>query len=137
MEDNAFGKVDSSRASVTNSTPGSPVSIASSTQTSAIANSFNNMSSSSDEQPSDVQIPLRRSTRDKKPNPKYAAHIYNSCSFALYVTEPTSYEEVVAVPKWQEAMIEEMRAIEHNQKHGSWGIYQKANLLFDSNGCLD
>jgi len=132
VEDPAFVKLDSAPASAGNSPLGSSVSSATnfptrssacpptgsapSTPTGSIANSSNNVSSSSDEQPSDVQIPLRRSTRDRKPNPKYAANIYNSCSFAMYVTEPTSYEGAAEVPEWREAMIEEMRAIEHNQR---------------------
>jgi len=62
-----------------------------------------------------VEIPLRRSTRDRKPNPKYAANLCTSNSFALYVFEPTSYVEVSEASEWQEAMNEEIRAIKHNQ----------------------
>ena len=59
--------------------------------------------------------PLRRSTRDRKPNPKYVANVFTSGSFALYVTEPTCFEEEVEVTEWHDAMIEEIRAIEHSQ----------------------
>lgn len=58
---------------------------------------------------------LRRSTRDRKSNPKYAANVFTSGSFALYVTEPTCFEEAAEVTEWHDAMIEEIRAIEHSQ----------------------
>ena len=40
--------------------------------------------------------------------------IYNSCSFALYASDPLCYKEVAAVPEWQSAMNEELHAIEKN-----------------------
>ena len=40
--------------------------------------------------------------------------IYESCSFALYVTEPTFFEEAIENEDWEAAEMEEMAAIEHN-----------------------
>lgn len=77
--------------------------------------------------------PLRRSTRDRKPIPKYAANVFTSGSFALYVTEPTCFEEVAEVTEWHDAIIEEIRAIEYNQ---TWELvdYQKIKLPLVSSG---
>lgn len=59
-------------------------------------------------------IPLRRSTREKKPNPKYSNTVNTSCQFALLVSDPICYEEAVEQSEWKNAMIEEMQAIERN-----------------------
>lgn len=40
--------------------------------------------------------------------------IYESCSFALHVAEPTNYEEAMKNQVWQQAMQEELMAIEKN-----------------------
>jgi len=60
-------------------------------------------------------LPLRRSTRDSKPNSKYAANALTSCSFALLVSNLFYYEEAVTDPEWCEAMNEELMAIQKNQ----------------------
>ncbi|CAH9060191.1 unnamed protein product [Cuscuta europaea] len=41
--------------------------------------------------------------------------IYDSCSFALVVTEPSNYEEAATHTEWTQAMEEEIKAIEKNQ----------------------
>ena len=40
--------------------------------------------------------------------------IYESCSFALHVADPTCFEEAVKDEAWQQAMKEELEAIEKN-----------------------
>ena len=60
-------------------------------------------------------LPLRRSTRDSKPNSKYAANALTSCSFALLVSNLFYYEEAVTDPEWCEAIKEELMAIQKNQ----------------------
>jgi len=41
--------------------------------------------------------------------------IYENCSFALYVTEPSCFKEAVESQAWKNAMIEEMQEFEQNQ----------------------
>ena len=43
--------------------------------------------------------------------------IYNSSQFALMVSDPMCYDEVARKEEWQQAMKEEMTAIE---KNGTW-----------------
>ena len=45
---------------------------------------------------------------------KSLTEIYESCEFALYVSEPTCFEEAIETEVWKSSMMEEMRAIEHN-----------------------
>lgn len=45
---------------------------------------------------------------------KSLQEVYESCSFALYVQEPTCFEEAINNEAWKNAMMEEMTAIEHN-----------------------
>ena len=52
------------------------------------------------EESSEEPIPLRRSTRVKKPNPKYVDGTYASCQFALAVSDPLYYEEAVDKEEW-------------------------------------
>ncbi|KAA3467261.1 Retrovirus-related Pol polyprotein from transposon TNT 1-94 [Gossypium australe] len=69
------------------------------------------------EEPLTEQLPLRRSARAKKPNPKYVDDTYASCQFALAVSDPIYYEEAAEKEEWQKAMEEEIKAIE---KNGTW-----------------
>lgn len=46
---------------------------------------------------------------------KSLQEIYSSCNFALLASEPTCYKDTAQQPEWQNAMVEEMRAIERNQ----------------------
>ena len=43
---------------------------------------------------SDEVIPQRRSTRERKPNPRYPNNV-TSCQFALLVSDPFCFEEAV------------------------------------------
>ncbi|KAH0734683.1 hypothetical protein KY285_010390 [Solanum tuberosum] len=52
-----------------------------------------NSSSTTLEESSDGPIPLRRSARLKKPNPKYANDMYTTCQFSFAISDPTHYEE--------------------------------------------
>lgn len=65
------------------------------------------------EEPSTKPTPLRRSTRDRIPNPRYADNI--SCTFALLVSDPIYFEDAEEEDKWYKAMEEEMLAIQKNQ----------------------
>ena len=38
-------------------------------------------------------VPLRRSTRLRMPNPKYANNLYATCQFSFSVSDPLNYEE--------------------------------------------
>ena len=65
------------------------------------------------EEPSAETTPLRRSTRDRKPNPRYADII--SCIFAFLVSDPIFFEDAQTDDKWCKAMEEELLAIQKNQ----------------------
>ena len=54
---------------------------------------------------------LRRSTRDRRPNPRYVNNVYTSCAFALLVSDPLCFEEVAKQLEWYKAMEEELMAI--------------------------
>ena len=41
--------------------------------------------------------------------------IYDSCDFALYVSDPISYDEAVESQEWQDAMEEEIFSLEKNE----------------------
>lgn len=41
--------------------------------------------------------------------------IYNTCSFAFTISDPSLYEEAAKDYEWQSAMREEMKSIQHNQ----------------------
>lgn len=79
--------------------PISPTRSASSTPSSERSSSSDQSSSSSDTPPRKM---------------KSLSEVYESCSFALYVSEPTCYEEAVENEQWEEAMLEELTAIERN-----------------------
>jgi len=64
-------------------------------------------------EPSDMLFPLRRSMRERKLNPKYAA-IYTS-TLGLLVLDPTYFEEAAKEPEWCKAMEEELSAIPKNE----------------------
>ncbi|KAH0711345.1 hypothetical protein KY289_007304 [Solanum tuberosum] len=76
------------------------------------------------EESSNEIIPLRRSTRLKNPNPKYANNLYTSCQFALIVSDPMNYEEAAGKEEWKKAMVEEMKSIE---KNGTWEMIELPN----------
>lgn len=41
--------------------------------------------------------------------------IYNACSFALSIVDPSTFEEAAQVSEWQATMCEEMQSIQKNQ----------------------
>jgi len=51
---------------------------------------------------------LRRSTRDRRLNPRYADNVYTSCAFALLVSDPLYFEEATKEPEWCKAMEKEL-----------------------------
>ncbi|KAF3658080.1 hypothetical protein FXO37_14598 [Capsicum annuum] len=61
--------------------------------------------------------PLRRSTRDRKSNPRYADS--TSCTFALLISDPIFFKDVEGEDKWCKAMGEELLAI---QKNRTWDL---------------
>ncbi|CAL5324316.1 unnamed protein product [Camellia sinensis] len=72
-------------------------------------------------EPSEAEapIPLRRSTRTKKPNPKYAnAAIVEDAN----AKEPETFEETFQNPDWNKAMEEEITAFKQNQ---TWELMPK------------
>ena len=73
-------------------------------------------------EPSEAYTPtvLRRSIRDKKPNPKYV----NAAIGAKidYVKEPETFEEAFQNQEWTKAMEEEIVALERNQ---TWKLVPK------------
>jgi len=67
----------------------------------------------------EARTPLRRSTRIRKPNPKYAnAAIVEEAD----AKEPETFEEAFQHPKWIKAMEEEMVALDRNQ---TWELVPK------------
>ncbi|KAH0730413.1 hypothetical protein KY289_001601 [Solanum tuberosum] len=80
-----------------------------------------NSSSTTLEESSDGPITLRRSTRLKKPNPKYANEMYITCQFSFAISDPTHYEEAVEKEEWRRAVLEEMKSIE---KNGTWEMVE-------------
>lgn len=50
--------------------------------------------------------------------------IYENCSFALYVAEPTCFKEAAEIEEWRNAMKEELQAIEQNQ---TWELVDLPN----------
>jgi len=73
-----------------------------------------NSSSTTLEESSDEPIPLRRSTRLKNSNPKYANDMYTTCQFSFAISDPTHYEEETKKEEWRIAMLEEMKSIKKN-----------------------
>ncbi|PHU00250.1 hypothetical protein BC332_30037 [Capsicum chinense] len=61
------------------------------------------------EEPLAEPTPLRRSTMDSKPNPRYADS--TSCTFALFVSDPIFFKDAEEEDKWCKAMEEELLAI--------------------------
>ncbi|XP_015159186.1 uncharacterized mitochondrial protein AtMg00820-like [Solanum tuberosum] len=59
-------------------------------------------------------IPLRRSTRGNKLNPKYSNSVNTSFQFVLLVLDHVCYEEAIEQFEWKDAMTEEIQAIERN-----------------------
>jgi len=51
---------------------------------------------------------LRRSTRDRRPNPKYVDTVYTSCGFVLLVSDPLCFKEAVKKPELCKAKEEEL-----------------------------
>ncbi|GKF63772.1 retrovirus-related pol polyprotein from transposon TNT 1-94, partial [Tanacetum coccineum] len=62
------------------------------------------------------------STSDDEAEPRYKSleDIYSSCSFTLFVREPTCFKEVNEVVEWKATMLEELKAIEHNH---TWELF--------------
>lgn len=59
---------------------------------------------------------LRRSTRDRRPNPKYIEASYAE------IKEPTTFEEASKSLEWRKAMEEEILALKQNQ---TWDLVPK------------
>jgi len=124
VEDPAFDSTPASASagsqenSVGSSPPGSaasspassPISSGTSSGTGSPTSSPNKVSASNEEEPSDGQITLRRSARERKPNPKYLAAVCTS-TFALLASDPIYFEEAAKEPEWCKAMEEEILAI--------------------------
>jgi transposase InsO family protein len=73
------------------------------------------------EEVEEMPPPIRRSSRPRHPNPKYAnAAVGEENS----VEEPTNYEEAAKNIKWRDAMEEEMTALRQNQ---TWELVPKPN----------
>ena len=70
-----------------------------------------------EEQPTTSPIQLRRSTRMKKKNPKYA-----NIAVVEEQKEPASFEEASQKAEWRKAMEEEMKALVENQ---TWDLVPK------------
>ncbi|KAF3651721.1 putative chaperonin 60 subunit beta 4, chloroplastic-like [Capsicum annuum] len=80
-----------------------------------------NSSSTTLEESQAEPIPLRRSTRPTKSNPKYANDMYTSCQFSFVVSDPTHYGEAAEKEEWRSAMVEEINSIE---KNGTWEMVE-------------
>lgn len=80
-----------------------------------------NSSSTTLKESPDEPIPLRRSTRPTKPNPKYANDMYTTCQFSFAVSDPTHYGEAAEKEEWRRAMLDEMKSIE---KNGTWEMVE-------------
>lgn len=64
----------------------------------------------------DVQTVLRRSSRARKSNPRYA-------NIAIVeAKEPETFEEAIQIPEWKKAMAEEIAALQQNQ---TWELVPK------------
>lgn len=48
---------------------------------------------------------------------------------------PRDIQEALRVPKWKEAVLEEMRALQ-KIRLGKWWTYQEEKQPWDANGCL-
>ena len=59
--------------------------------------------------------PGSMSSKESPKKFKSLTDIYATCDFALYVSDPTSYKDVVDMKVWQVTMAEEMSAIERNE----------------------
>lgn len=68
---------------------------------------------------SDEPIPLRRSVRERKPNPRYPNNVNISCQFALLVSDPGCYEEAAKQFEWRTVMVQEIQAI---KKNSTWEL---------------
>ncbi|GMI77806.1 hypothetical protein HRI_001449800 [Hibiscus trionum] len=62
---------------------------------------------------------IRRSTRQRQPNPRYANAALVDESIPI---EPANYEEAARSPKWKKAMEEEIEALNNNQ---TWDLVPK------------
>ena len=69
-----------------------------------------------DQQIEPSQPQLRRSTRERRQNPKYINDAYAE------VKEPTTFEEASKSPEWRKAMEEEILALKQNQ---TWNLVPK------------
>ncbi|KAH0729493.1 hypothetical protein KY289_000681 [Solanum tuberosum] len=72
--------------------------------------------SSNNSTPSSSRSPPSASSSETPPTKfRSLQDVYASCSFVVLAAEPTCYEEAANQPEWQDAMIEEIQAIEKNQ----------------------
>lgn len=90
---------DSASSSPSNSHNNSPTSSSNSSVAGSV--SPNSNEASDDETPPRTVKSLRR--------------ICESCSFALFVSDPTTYEEAAKSKDWEQAMKDELMAIERNE----------------------
>uniref|UniRef100_A0A2N9J1Q7 Reverse transcriptase Ty1/copia-type domain-containing protein n=1 Tax=Fagus sylvatica TaxID=28930 RepID=A0A2N9J1Q7_FAGSY len=77
-------------------------------------------------------LPLRRSDRVRAP----PAHLrdYSCFSAVLSLHEPHTYREACTNPLWQQAMTEELQALEKTHTWDSWLICLMVNLPLAANG---
>lgn len=61
------------------------------------------------------------SSVDESPTPKVRTlkELYESCSYALNVTDPSNFEEAEKLEHWRQAMTEKIDSI---QKNGTWKL---------------
>ena len=59
--------------------------------------------------------PLRSSSKTSPRKLRSLREIYDSCDFALYVSDPISYDEAIESQAWQDAIEEEIFSIEKNE----------------------
>ena len=70
--------------------------------------------SATQEESSDEVVSLRRSTRLRTSNPKYANNLYATCQFAFSISGPLDYKEAAEKEEWDKSIVEEMESIEKN-----------------------
>jgi hypothetical protein len=59
---------------------------------------------------------VRRSNRERRPNPKYVDVVYAE------IKEPSTFQEASNSPEWRKAMEEEILALKQNQ---TWNLVPK------------
>ena len=68
---------------------------------------------------------------DETPPRKFKSlqEIYTSSSFALVVSDPTSYEDATKMEEWQNAMKEELKAIQRNETWELTNLPDEKNIV--------